>query len=55
MIRIVLVALLVVVAWFAIMGIVKMSRERRIDWTGIAFMIGFVVIAFWLRQVSGMG
>jgi hypothetical protein len=30
-------------------------RGLKIDWTGVAFMVGFVALAFYLRHVSGMG
>jgi len=55
MIRLVaFVALAALVAWI-VAQIVRGLRGARIDWTGITFMIGFVVLAFWLRHATGMG
>lgn len=55
MIRLVaFVALAALVAW-VVVQVVRALRGARIDWTGVTFMIGFVVLAFWLRHVTGMG
>ncbi len=54
MLRFVLIAALVILAWFAIMSTIDMSRKKQIDWTGVAVIIGFVTLAFWLRSVTGL-
>lgn len=55
MIRIVFIALMLVLAFFVIHALVKASRSGRIDWTGVAAFIGFIVMAFYLRHVTGWG
>lgn len=55
MIRLVaFVAFAALIAW-VVVQIVRALRGAKIDWTGVTFMIGFVVLAFWLRHVTGMG
>lgn len=54
-IRFVIIAVLVVLAWFAVMSLIDMAKKRKIDWTGVAFMVGFVTLAFWLRSLTGTG
>jgi hypothetical protein len=55
MIRFVIIALIVLAAWVLALNTIRLLRGRKIDWTGIAFMIGFVVLAFYLRHATGMG
>lgn len=55
MLRFVIIGLAVVLVWMTIMMVVDAARKRQIDWTGIAFMIGFVTLAFYLRSITGMG
>ncbi|MET3790322.1 hypothetical protein [Aquamicrobium terrae] len=55
MIRFVIIALIVLAAWVLLLNTIRVFRGMKIDWTGVAFMIGFVVLAFYLRHVSGMG
>lgn len=55
MIRLVIIALAVIFAWMTVLHLMKLVRTREIDWTGISFMIGFVVLAFYLRNVTGIG
>lgn len=55
MIRLVaFVAVAALVAWVAVQ-VARLLRGARIDWTGVTFMAGFVVLAFWLRHATGMG
>lgn len=55
MIRFVILGLVFCAVWFAVTRLVQFARTREIDWTGIVFMIGFVVIALYLRHATGMG
>ena len=55
MVRLVLFIALAVAAAVALWKLYDMIRTRRIDWTGIAFIAGFVVLAIWLRHETGMG
>lgn len=55
MIRIVILGLLFAAAWFLVTRGIQFARTRKIDWTGVAFMVGFVVVAFYLRHKTGIG
>jgi hypothetical protein len=55
MIRLVAVALLAALFVLVFLKLLELARHRNIDWTGIAAFIGFVVMAFWLRHVTGIG
>lgn len=55
MIRLVVIALLVVAVWLAALQFLRLARSEKIDWSGIAFAIGFVVLAVYLRHVTGIG
>jgi hypothetical protein len=55
MIRLVAFALLAVFAWLILLKLIEATRRARIDWTGVAAFVGFVVMAFWLRHVTGIG
>ncbi|MBN9244551.1 MAG: hypothetical protein J0I98_17340 [Mesorhizobium sp.] len=55
MIRLVAVALLAVFVWALLARLVAFVRRRDIDWTGVTAFAGFVVLAFWLRHVTGIG
>ncbi|HEV2507365.1 MAG TPA: hypothetical protein VGV39_30120 [Mesorhizobium sp.] len=55
MIRIVVVGLIVLAVWILAMKLLRVLKGANVDWTGISFAIGFIVLAFWLRHVTGMG
>jgi hypothetical protein len=55
MIRVVFVAGAVVLIWLLALQVIRFAKTRRIDWTGITFAIGFVVLAFYLREITGWG
>ncbi|MGX9178251.1 hypothetical protein [Mesorhizobium sp. BHbdii] len=55
MIRLVVIALVVVVAWILLVKLIKQVKSANIDWTGITTIIGFIALAFWLRHITGMG
>jgi hypothetical protein len=47
--------LIVLAVWALVLNTIRVMRGLKIDWTGVAFMVGFVALAFYLRHVSGMG
>ncbi|WP_287329826.1 hypothetical protein [Mesorhizobium sp.] len=55
MIRLVVIALVVVVAWILLVKLVMQVKSANVDWTGITTIIGFIALAFWLRHITGMG
>lgn len=55
MVRFVVIALIAVLIWALLLKLVKETRNASIDWTGVTVIVGFVVMAFWLRHVTGMG
>lgn len=55
MIRFVIVALVAIFAWLLFLKFYRFLKRRQIDWTGIATIIGFIALAFYLRHLSGMG
>ncbi|MEP9373201.1 hypothetical protein [Mesorhizobium sp. KR1-2] len=55
MIRIVFVTLVVMVAWSAVVKLVQALKTANVDWTGVTAAIAFIVLAFWLRHVTGIG
>ncbi|GLS40676.1 hypothetical protein GCM10010869_62730 [Mesorhizobium tianshanense] len=55
MIRFVVIALIVVVAWILLVKLIKDVKNANVDWTGVATIIGFIALAFWLRHITGMG
>ncbi len=55
MIRIVIVGLIVFAVWILAVKVLRALKGANVDWTGVSFAIGFVVLAFWLRHVTGMG
>ncbi|WP_287098813.1 hypothetical protein [Mesorhizobium sp.] len=55
MIRLVVIALVVVVAWILLVKLIKDLKSANVDWTGITTIIAFIALAFWLRHITGMG
>ncbi|WP_164759232.1 MULTISPECIES: hypothetical protein [unclassified Mesorhizobium] len=55
MIRFVVIALVVVVAWILLVKLVKNLKSANVDWTGVTTIIGFIALAFWLRHITGIG
>jgi len=55
MIRLLAFATLAVLAWFVLLKLVEVTRRAHVDWTGVATFVAFVVMAFWLRHVTGIG
>lgn len=54
MIRFVLIALAVIAVWFLLLKLFGEMRKSNIDWTGVAVVVGFVVLAFYLRSATGL-
>lgn len=54
MIRFVIVAVVAIVSGLLLLRLFRSLGGRRIDWPGIAAMIGFVALAFYLRHVTGL-
>ncbi len=55
MLRVVLIVLVVVLAALTLRSVAGWLRGRRVYWTGVTFFIGFIVVALWLRHVTGIG
>lgn len=55
MIRFVIILPLIVVTWLLLVKAIGDLKKANIDWTGVAAFVGFIVLAFWLRHVTGMG
>ena len=55
MIRLVVIALVVVVAWILLVRLIKDLKSANVDWTGVTAIIGFIALAFWLRHITGLG
>ena len=55
MIRFVIILPIIVVTWLLLVKAISDLRKANIDWTGVATFVGFIVLAFWLRHVTGMG
>jgi hypothetical protein len=53
MLRLVVIALFVTLIWVLVLKL--FDRKRPLDWNGIAFAVGFIALAFYLRHVTGMG
>ncbi|WP_287150977.1 hypothetical protein [Mesorhizobium sp.] len=55
MIRLVVIALVVVVASILLVKLIKDLKSANVDWTGVTTIIGVIALAFWLRHITGMG
>ena len=55
MIRLLIVLVLAALVWFAAVKIIQAARRADVDWTGVTAFVAFIVMAFWLRHVTGMG
>jgi hypothetical protein len=54
-IRIVVLVAAIFAIWLGLRQVAEMLKRRHVDWKGIAFAAGFVVLAFWLRGATGIG
>jgi hypothetical protein len=55
MLRTVVIALIVIVAWVVLMKVISDIKAAKVDWKGWAFIAGFIALAFYLRHVTGAG
>ena len=55
MIRLVVIALLVVLGTVALYRLYRSVRAQEWDWTGIGVAIAFVLLAIYLRNITGIG
>lgn len=55
MIRIVVAAIGMMLLALLLVRVIRKMRTLDLDWTGIAFAMGFVTLAFYLRFTTGIG
>lgn len=55
MLRLVVIALIALVAWALLWKLFRDIRAARVDWKGWAIIAGFIALAFYLRHVTGIG
>ena len=55
MIRFLVIALFVLLAWLLLLKLAREVRKRSIDWKGWAIFVGFIALAFYLDHVTGIG
>ena len=55
MLRFVVIALIVIVAWMVLVKLFCDIRASKVDWKGWAIIAGFIALAFYLREVTGIG
>ncbi|WP_165816189.1 hypothetical protein [Kumtagia ephedrae] len=55
MIRLVVIATVLALLALLLVKLAGVLRRANVDWGGIAFICGFVALAFYLRHVTGMG
>ena len=53
--RLIFIALGVLLVWYLGWQLFRYLKGRQIDWTGITFAVGFVILAFYLRFVTDIG
>ena len=55
MVRLVALGMAVPLVWLTLGWVIRLLRSRNVDWSGVAFAAGFVVLAFYLRHATGLG
>jgi hypothetical protein len=55
MLRFVVIALIVIVVWVLLLKLFRDIKASRVDWKGWAIIAAFIALAFYLRQVTGIG
>jgi hypothetical protein len=54
MLRLLFVIAILLFAAAVAVAIIRSIRASKPDWTGIAFAVAFVALAFYLGQITGM-
>jgi hypothetical protein len=54
MLRLVVIALIVIVAWVLLLKLFRELKSARVDWKGWAVIAGFIALAFYLHHVTGI-
>ena len=55
MLRLVVIALIVILAWVLLLKLFREVRSAKVDWKGWAMFAGFVALAFYLHHLTGIG
>lgn len=55
MIRLVVGFLIAAAVWLVLSRLFRGLKNAEIDWTGVTTIVGFIVLAFYMRRVTGMG
>ena len=55
MLRFVVIALIVIVVWVLLLKLFRDIKASRVDWKGWGIIAAFIALAFYLRQVTGIG
>jgi len=55
MIRFVVIALVALLISALLVTLLRYLKGTSVDWTGLTAAVAFVVLAFYLRHVTGMG
>jgi hypothetical protein len=55
MIRVLIAAFLIVLIVLVAVQVLREARKSKVDWTGLGFIGVFVLAAFWLRDLTGLG
>ena len=54
MLRFVVIAVIVIVAWVLLLKLFRDIKAAKVDWKGWAIIAGFMALAFYLRHVTGI-
>jgi hypothetical protein len=49
------IALVAIAVWFVLLSLFRAIKNANVDWTGVTTIIGFIMLAFYLRYVTGIG
>ena len=55
MLRFVVIALIVIVAWVLLLKLFRDIKAAKVDWKGWAIIAGFIALALYLRHATGIG
>ncbi|MGN8020935.1 hypothetical protein ACTJJ7_09450 [Phyllobacterium sp. 22229] len=55
MIRLIIILALLILVLFLIYSIINSIRTKQIDWTGIGVTLALIMLALYLRGVTGIG